>query len=51
MHEVWEGSEVPLRVVADEHVEDGVLSDAGDDQQHVHYSHVHLKARQAIRMD
>ncbi len=42
VYEVRKGPEVPLRVVADEDVEDGELGDAGHDQEHVHHGHVHL---------
>ena len=44
MHEVWEGSEVPLGMVADKHVEDGELGDAGHNQEHVDHGHVHLQS-------
>jgi hypothetical protein len=29
-------------VISDEHVENGVLAHAGNDQEHVHHRHVHL---------
>ena len=43
MYEVGKSSEVPMRFEADEDVENGVLRDAGHDQEHVDNGHVDLK--------
>ena len=42
MYEVGKGGEVPMRFEADEDVENGVLRDAGHDQEHVDNGHVDL---------